>query len=169
MSATTRSNSPQNQTTTFPSETELLITRIIGAPRSLVYDAWTRPEHLQHWQGTPQGTTTSDQAADLKNGGEYRVTMHAPDGTMHRLRGVYHEVVPGRKLVFTHFWVDEKGNPDKETLVTLTFADEGEGTLLTLRQTGFESVGSRDGHSHGWNSAIDRFTEYLDTLDGGAA
>jgi hypothetical protein len=64
-------------------------------------------------------------------------------------------------LVFTHVWLDAEGKPGKETLVTITFTERGEKTELTLHQTGFKSVESRDGHKEGWTSTLDRLVDYL--------
>ena len=65
------------------------------------------------------------------------------------------------RLVFTHAWLNAEGKPGKETLVTITFTERGAETELTLHQTGFKSVESRDGHETGWSSTLDRFGEYL--------
>jgi uncharacterized protein YndB with AHSA1/START domain len=82
-------------------------------------------------------------------------------GVDHWLQGVYRESVEPERLVFTHAWLDAEGNPSQETLVTITLAERGSKSELTLRQTGFKSVESRDGHNQGWNSALDRLGDYL--------
>jgi uncharacterized protein YndB with AHSA1/START domain len=64
---------------------------------------------------------------------------------------------------FTHGWVDEDGNAGHETLITVTFADEGDKTRLALHQAFFESVAARDAHQGGWDSALDCLAEYLAT------
>lgn len=149
---------------TVTSEPELVMTRVFDAPRDLVFKAWTEPEHLERWQGAPRGFTVPTHEADIRPGGTYRVCMRSPEGVDHWLQGVYREVVEPERLVFTHVWLDAAGNPGKETLVTITFADRGGKTELTLRQTGFKSVGSRDGHNEGWTSTFDRLAEYLQNL-----
>ncbi len=90
--------------------------------------------------------------------------MQSPEFGVKRLQGVYREVQPPQRLVFTHCWLDDDGNLGKETLVTISFKACGDKTELTLRQTGFKSCESRDGHAVGWNSTLDRFEEYLATL-----
>lgn len=140
---------------------ELCITRHFDAPRRLVFDAWTRPEHLKHWQGAPVGLTVTTDVYDFRPGGMFRICMHSPDGIDYWLEGVYREIVEPERLVFTHHWLDPEGRPRQETLVTITFAEGAGGTDLTLRQTGFASVGSRDGHGEGWNSTFDRLAGYL--------
>lgn len=142
-------------------DTELVMTRVFDAPRALVFSAWTETEHLERWQNAPMGFTVTIEKSDIRPGGSFRVCMHAPDGTDHWLQGVYREVVPPERLVFTHSWTDASGNPGKETLVTITFADRGGKTELTLRQTGLASVASRDGHREGWNSTFNRLAGYL--------
>jgi uncharacterized protein YndB with AHSA1/START domain len=143
---------------------ELLMTRIFDAPRELVFDAFTKNEHLAQWQGSPQGFTTTVERSDIRVGGEFLICMHAPDGVDHWLQGVYREIVPPERLVFTHAWLDAAKRPMKETLVVITLAEHGGKTELTLRQTGFASAASRDGHEVGWESTFDRLHDYLGTI-----
>jgi uncharacterized protein YndB with AHSA1/START domain len=79
------------------------------------------------------------------------------------VRGVYREIEEGKRLVYTWAWVDEEGKAGTETLITLTFADDGDKTRLTLHQAFFESVTARDAHRGGWTSALDCLAEYLAT------
>ena len=148
---------------TTAAEPELVITRLFDAPRSLVFDAWTKPEHLEHWQGAPRGFTVTAHDVDLRPGGAFRICMRSPEGVDHWLQGVYREIVKPERLVFTHVWLDAQGRPGKETVVTITLTERGGKTELTLLQTGFGSVESRDGHKEGWNSTFDRLAEYLAT------
>ena len=71
---------------------------------------------------------------------------------------MFREVVAPERLVFTFVW-EEEGERGMENLVTITFADEGGKTRLTLRQTPFQSVAERDGHGDGWNSTVDRLED----------
>jgi uncharacterized protein YndB with AHSA1/START domain len=142
-------------------EPELLIRRTFRAPRELVFAAWTEPDHLKHWQGAPKGMTVTPYESDIRTGGRYRISMRGSDGSEHWLQGVYREVVPPERLVFTHSWLDGEGKSQKETLVTVTFEERDGKTELTLRQTGFSSETSRDGHESGWSSALERLAEYL--------
>jgi uncharacterized protein YndB with AHSA1/START domain len=87
--------------------------------------------------------------------------MRSPEGIDHWLQGVYREVVEPERLVFTHVWLDAEGKPGKETLVTITFTERDGKTELTLHQTGFKTVESRDGHQKGWTSTFDRLADYL--------
>jgi len=141
----------------------LVLTRVLPAPRQLVYDAWTKKEHLEKWQGAPQGFTVTQAHSDIRPGGTFKLCMRSPDGVDHWLQGEYREVVPPERLVFTHSWLNAEGKPGKETLVTLTFTEVAGGTELTLKQTGFPSAQSRDGHREGWASTFERMAEYLST------
>jgi uncharacterized protein YndB with AHSA1/START domain len=143
---------------------ELLIKRVFDAPRQLVFDAWTKPEHLARWQGAPEGFTVSSHDVDLRPGGAYRLCMRSPEGVDHWLQGVYREVVDPERLVFTHVWLDDRKQPGPETVVTIMLADLGGKTELTLHQTGFKAVQSRDGHYTGWTSTLDRFHAYIVSL-----
>jgi uncharacterized protein YndB with AHSA1/START domain len=140
---------------------DLVITRVFDAPRELVFDAWTKAEHLQHWQGAPRGFTTATEKSDIRPGGGFRICMRSPEGAEHRLEGSYREIVRPERLVFTHVWLDASGKPSQETLVTVTFIERGGKTEMTLRQSGFKSAESRDGHRMGWTSAFDVLGEYL--------
>ncbi len=89
--------------------------------------------------------------------------MRSPEGELLHLAGVYREIVPPERLVFTHAWTDEDGKPGPETLVTVTLAEEGGKTVMTFRQTGFSSTESRDGHGGGWTECFDKLDELLAT------
>jgi uncharacterized protein YndB with AHSA1/START domain len=96
-------------------------------------------------------------------GGRRLSRLHArsPAGAEHWKQGVYREVVPPERLVFTFAWEDAEGKPGHQTLVTVTFAEHGDTTELTLHQAVFESVARRDEHRRGWASTLERFAEYL--------
>jgi uncharacterized protein YndB with AHSA1/START domain len=139
---------------------ELVISRIFDAPRRLMFEAWTDPAHLARWWG-PHGFTIISCEAEVRPGGAWRRTMRAPEGKVIRKHGVYREITAPERLVFTYVSDDAAGNSGPETLVTVTFADHGGKTRLTLRQTLFESVAERDAHRDGWTSCLGRFAEYL--------
>jgi uncharacterized protein YndB with AHSA1/START domain len=140
---------------------DLVITRVFDAPRRLVFDAWTKEEHLQHWQGAPEGFTTTTEKSDIRPGGGFQIRMRSADGVEHRLRGDYKEIALPERIVFTHMWLDADGNAGPQTLVTVTFAERAGKTELTLRQSGFTSDESRKGHSQGWESALNGLAGYL--------
>lgn len=142
-------------------ELELVITRVFNAPRELVFDAWTKAEHLQHWQGAPRGFTVTTQESDIRPGGGFRICMRSPEGVDHWLQGSYREITRPERLVFTHPWLAAEGKASQEMLVTITFVERGKKTELPLCQTGFKSAKSRDGHGMGWTSALDVLADYL--------
>jgi uncharacterized protein YndB with AHSA1/START domain len=141
---------------------ELVITRVFDAPRSLVFKAWTEPDRAARWWG-PQGFTTLHCTMDVRIGGAFRVCMRSPDGTEYWKQGVYREVSEPERLVFTFAWEDAEGKPGHETVVTVTFAEHGAKTRLTLHQAVFETVTARDSHQAGWTSTMERLAEYLAT------
>jgi uncharacterized protein YndB with AHSA1/START domain len=146
-------------------ERELVVTRIIDAPRHLVFQAWTEPEQVANWWG-PQGFVTTHCDMDIRVGGAFRCCMRSPVGTNHWKRGVYREIVDQERIVFTFAWEDAAGNPGHELLTTVTFEDHGDKTRLTLHQANFETVEIRDDHRGGWASCFERFAEYM-TQHGG--
>ena len=141
-------------------ERGLVITRIFDAPRRLVFQAWTEPDRVARWWG-PQGFTTVYHDMDIRPGGAFRFCMRSPEGAEYWKRGVYREVVEPERLVFTFAWEDGESEPGHQTLVTVTFAERGDKTELTLRQAVFETVGARNSHHRGWTSTLQRFAEYL--------
>jgi len=146
---------------TNPSERELVLTRVFEAPRTLVFQAWTDPEHMVQWLG-PVGFTSKVLKSELKVGGAYRYYMRDPQGGDHWQQGVYHEVTPPERFVCTYVWADAEGNPTRpETLLTVTFEELGGKTKVILRQGVFESVTARDDHQGGWSSSFEHLAGYL--------
>ena len=143
-----------------PADRTLVVTRLLDAPCELVFRMWTDPEHIARWWG-PQGFTTTSLEMDIRPGGAYRACMRSPEGALHCRRGVYREIVRPERIAFTFAWEDASGDLGHETLVTVTFAEQGAKTLLTLRQATFESVARCDDHRRGWTSCLERFAEYL--------
>jgi uncharacterized protein YndB with AHSA1/START domain len=146
--------------TTQPEDLELVVTRIVNAPRRLVFQAWTVPEQVARWWG-PQGFVTTHCDMDIRPGGAFRLCMRSPDGTDYWKRGVYREIVAPERIVFTFAWEDAEGKPGHELLTTVTFADAGAGTRLTLHQARFETVERCQDHRTGWTSCLERFAEYM--------
>ncbi len=145
------------------SEHELAITRTFDATRRVVFAAWTEPRQMARWHA-PRGFTITQDKVDIRPGGAYRVCLHAPGGDDHWMRGTYREVVAPEKLVFTHAWEDANGQPGPETLVTVTFAEQGERTEMQFRQTGFDSDAARDMHRTRWSETFDRLADHLAAL-----
>ncbi len=140
----------------------LQIKRMIKAPREQVFDAWTDPEQLKKWFGPEDEMVVPQAKVDLRVGGKYRIQMKRPDGEFHTAAGLYLEVKPPERLVFTWAWEKDGSEPDfgelepTEMLVTLEFHSSGEQTELILTQEKFASAESRDRHGQGWNGCFDK-------------
>ena len=144
-------------------EQVVMITRAFDAPRALVFKAWTDPALAPRWWA-PRGFTLLSCEMDVRPGGAWRRRMRAADGTMICKFGVYREIAAPERLVFTY--ADENGaGSGPETVVTVTLAERDGRTVLTLRQTGFESAALRDSHDAGWSGAIEHLDGYLRTLE----
>lgn len=145
-----------------PADRVLIIERVLDAPRSLVFKAWTDSQHLAHWFG-PKGFNLTFCEMDLRVGGTYRFGMRSPEGTNHYLKGVYKEIREPEVLVCTYAWTDADGNPTRpETTLSLSFDDIGNGkTRLTLHQALFESITACDAHRAGWTTSLDRLAEFV--------
>jgi uncharacterized protein YndB with AHSA1/START domain len=141
-------------------ERELVITRLLDAPRAMVFRAWTESKQAMQWWG-PEGFTVVAVEMDLRPGGAWRKCMRSPEGRDYWRRGIYREVVAPERLVFTYVSDDPLGEPGHETLVTVTFAERGDRTMMILRHSGFESVPARDSHRGGWTSCVERFARYI--------
>ena len=139
---------------------ELVVSRLIDAPRALVFRAWTQPEHIARWWG-PQGYTTIFCDMDVCIGGRYRFGMRSPEGTEHWKVGFFREITEPERVVFTFAWEAPDGTLGHELLTTVTFTDQDGKTLLTLRQAVFETTEGRDDHRRGWTSCLERFAEYM--------
>jgi uncharacterized protein YndB with AHSA1/START domain len=98
---------------------------------------------------------------DVRAGGKWRHCLESTGGGKDLwLGGIYREIVPPERLVFTFAW-EEEGERGLENLVTVTFAEQNGKTVLTFHQVPFQSDGERDGHRYGWSSSFDRLEEHL--------
>jgi uncharacterized protein YndB with AHSA1/START domain len=155
----------RNATTfTTPTDREIVITRVVDAPRRLVWDAWTKPEHVPHWLLGPEGWTMPVCEIDLRPGGSWHYVWRQADGTELAMRGVYQEVVPPERLVSTDSW----GGDWPETLNTLALTEEGGQTTITQRVL-YPSKEARDaalrtGMKEGLPAGFDRLDEHLKTM-----
>jgi uncharacterized protein YndB with AHSA1/START domain len=157
-----RDMAAKSNDTAKPATAELAITRVLDAPRALVFEAWTEPERIVQWFG-PGGFTVASCEMNVRPGGAFRIRMRSPQGTDHSVQGVYRDVVAPERLVFSWAWENAEGKLGHETLVTLTFAEQGERTKLTLHHALFESDTARDQHQSGWTSSLECLAEYLAT------
>jgi uncharacterized protein YndB with AHSA1/START domain len=142
-------------TATKPS---LTLKRRYNAAPAKVYAAWADPEKLKRWMG-PGEVESVLAEADVRVGGRYRLVMKSSDGEVHDVGGIYREVVPGEKLVFTWAW---KSTPERESLVTVLIKPDGDGTLLTLLHEQFFDEAARDRHQHGWTGTLDKLGRFVE-------
>jgi uncharacterized protein YndB with AHSA1/START domain len=140
--------------------TSLDIRRFIKAPAARVYDAWTDPEQLRQWFG-PGNVRTRNISADVRVGGKYRWDLTSPEGEEMSAFGEYKELIAGKKIVFTWQWDDDEAWENRTSVVTIMFSEHSGGTEVTLRQEQLPSEESRDRHSEGWNSLLDRLEQFL--------
>lgn len=113
---------------TLPADTQILITREFGAPRHLVFRAWTTPELIKRWWSGGRGEVTSVEV-DLRAGGSWRYVMVTDGGTEAAFHGEYREVIPDERIVSTEVYEDI---PEAEAVTTLTLTETSGGTTLTL-------------------------------------
>jgi uncharacterized protein YndB with AHSA1/START domain len=136
----------------------LTFKRRLNATPEKVYAAWADPEKLVRWFGpasVEEGSVKAD--IDLRVGGRYRIGFNA-NGGYNEVGGVYREVVPNERLVFSWAW---HSTPERESLVTVSLKPDGAGTLLTFHHEQFVDVTSRDNHERGWTELLGRLEAYL--------
>ncbi len=132
----------------------LVIRRILNAPPQRVYEAWTNPQLAQQFL-CPGDTRIAEISLDVRAGGAYRIVMQKPDGELLPVRGVYQEVLPGKRLPMTWRWEEDEPEDEYDTLLSIDFAPHGNGTELTLTHERFAREESRNNHEHGWNLILD--------------
>jgi len=157
---------------------ELVITRVFDAPREVVFKAWTDPERLMRWWG-PTGFTTPSFTVDLRIGGVLHYCMRSPEGQDFWGIGVYREIVPPERIVYTDSFADAQGDPvppsrygmsashPAESLVTVLITERQGKTKVALRQTVPDSVQEREAMERGWTEMLGRLADDLAALKGG--
>ena len=155
-----------------PSDEALVITRVLDAPRELVWRVWTEPEHVKCWHG-PKGCTAPVARSDLRVGGTYLYAMRSPDGQDFWSTGSYREVAPPERIVATDSFSDPEGNVvpasqygmagdwPLELLTTVTFEEAGGKTRLTLQHEGLPAGEQREMAGYGWNESLDKLESCL--------
>jgi uncharacterized protein YndB with AHSA1/START domain len=147
-------------TTKASEKLSLEIKRFINAPRDRVYAAWTDPAQLRQWFG-PEKVQTRDLVADARIGGKFRWDLTNSEGEKMTMLGEYRELQPGRKIVFTWQWQDDEDWEDHTSIVTVELDDADGGTELRLTHEQLPNEASRDGHTGGWNSALDKLEKFF--------
>jgi uncharacterized protein YndB with AHSA1/START domain len=150
------------------SDRELVLCRIINAPPEKVFQAWTKPELLQQWFA-PKPWTASNVQTDVRPGGSNSMTMKSPEGQEFPSSGVYLEVVPNQKLVFTDAYTKAWEPSQKPFMtVTLTFEDQGGKTKYTarVRHWSIEDCKQHEamGFHQGWGQCADQLEEVVSKL-----
>ena len=151
-------------TFTTPSDREIRMTRVFDAPRELVFQAHTDPQHVPHWWGQRHSTTIVD-VMDVRPGGAWRFVQRDPEGNEYGFRGEYREVVPPERLVYTF---EFEGMPGHILVETMTF-EEHDGKTTVSSTSLFDSVEDRDGMlesgmESGAIESWDRLAELLERL-----
>jgi uncharacterized protein YndB with AHSA1/START domain len=146
-------------------ERSIEIVRIFDAPRELVYQAWTDPEHMTQWWG-PKIFTNHSCKLDVRPGGAWQIVMRSPDGTDYGCKGVYSEVKPPERLVFTNDAVDQNDKPLLKGFTTVTFEKHpGNKTKLTLqtRAEGLVDFAPQmlKGMDQGWSQSLDKLAAHV--------
>jgi uncharacterized protein YndB with AHSA1/START domain len=147
---------------TTPSDREVVLTRVFNAPRSLVFDAFTKPELLKRWFG-PRGWSLAVCEVDLRVGGAWRFVLRGPDGAEMGMRGTYRELAPPDRSVHTESFDDYPG----ESVVTTVLTEQDGKTTLTATVR-YKSREIRDaviqsGMEHGAAESYDKLAELLES------
>ena len=144
----------------------LRLTRLFDAPRELVWQDWTDPKMLGQWFG-PRGLSSRVPELDVRVGGSLRIVMQGPDGNDYPMKGTFREVVAPERLVFSNIAIDIEGKHLLEGLTTVTFAEQGGKTTLTLHTyaVGCVSIARQmlAGMEAGWTQSIDKLEELLES------
>jgi uncharacterized protein YndB with AHSA1/START domain len=138
----------------------LEIKRLIKAPPDRVYAAWTDPGQLKQWFG-PEKVQTRELIADARVGGKFRWDLINSEGEKMTCRGEYRELQPDKKIVFTWQWEDDEDWQNHISVVTVELYERDGDTELRLIHEQLPNEESRDGHTGGWNSALDKLEKFF--------
>lgn len=165
-------HSATNQVSGDQMSTQLTITRVFDAPRELVWKAWTEPDMIMKWW-SPAGYTAPMAKVDFKVGGKYLMAMRSPEGQDFYSTGIYTEVVPMDRIVFTDSFADADGNVVSaavygmgdtiplESRVIVQFEDQGSKTRMTLTHSGLPQDEHLELTKAGWNDMFDKLDQTL--------
>ncbi len=154
----------------------MIVARVFDAPRELVWQAWTEPNHVMRWWG-PQGFTVPVCKMDFRAGGKFLVCMRTPDGQDFWNAGVYREIVPNEKIVLSMYFADSDGNQVDPTHYGIEheaidgahdevlFEDLGDSrTKLTFIGNESMQEATKSGQLEGWNQVLDKFAAVVEGL-----
>jgi uncharacterized protein YndB with AHSA1/START domain len=161
-------NSPASVKITTPSDREIVITRVLDAPRRMVFEAMNRPEHLKHWLLGPPGWTMTACENDPKAGGKFRYAWRNVDGSEMAMSGVYREVVPNERIVRTERFDMGCDNQAGEQVATMVLTEASGRTTVTITVL-FPTKEARDGllasgMEAGMNASYARLDEVVKAL-----
>jgi len=149
---------------TVPMEMEL--TRIVRAPRALVWQAWTKVEMLQEWWG-PMHFTNPRCEVDMRVGGAIHIDMRAPDGTIYPMGGEFEQIVPPERLVFLTSALDEDRDPIFTNRNTVVFREVEGGTEISIHTRVIDAKAAAwqylKGMREGWSSSLDKLAAFIES------
>lgn len=145
--------------TTFREKPSLTVSRRYPVAPEKLWRAWTDPQALKRWFAPGAGESVSAAELDVRVSGRFRIVFGGADGKAHECAGVYKEVVPERKLVFTWHW--PRTTPERISVVTITLQRVDGGTQLELRHEQFYDEAARDAHRQGWSELLENLAASL--------
>ena len=137
----------------------LTLTRSYPVAPEKVWRAWTDAEAVRKWWGPGPGEPVSTAELDVRVGGRFRIVFGGPDGKAHECAGVYREVVPNRKLVFTWCWPNT--TPERVSVVTVEFKEVKGKTELIFKHEQLFDEKVRDDHQRGWTGVLAKLDHFL--------
>lgn len=153
----------------FPTQVDIVMIRTFDTPRALVWEMWTKAEHVRQWWG-PHGFDNDSVELDLRPGGVFRVGMKTPDGSPCPCEGVFVEIIAPERLVYEglpHVHPCGSGLPPRAR-VTVTFTDEGEKTRVSVHTRLLNAEGCQDaideGFAIGWQQSLERLNRLMTPL-----
>jgi uncharacterized protein YndB with AHSA1/START domain len=140
----------------------LVISKTFNASPEEVFRMWTDPIEVAKWYG-PEGFTNEIHSFDLREGGEYSLTMKGPDGNGHLLKGTFTTIDAPKKLVFTWQWAsgDMAASDGAPTVVTVDIKPMGDTTEMTMTHAGFVDEQTKENHNKGWSSSFVKLEKLL--------
>lgn len=148
-----------DQRTGLDEPSALCLRRRYPVPAEKVWRAWTDPQALIRWFGPGEPDSVTVAEVDLRVGGRYHIVFHTPDGEDHDVGGVYLEVVPHRRLVFSWAW---RSTPERVSRVTLELEPQRDGGCeLLFTHDRFFDAAARVNHEGGWRPTFDKLDAFL--------
>lgn len=136
----------------------LLMSRTFSTSAQRVFDAWTKPEEFSKWMG-PEGTKVQGCEIELKPGGSFKVALTSDNGD-HVATGLYEEIAPGERLVFTWAWTYPEGR-GHVTAITIELSESDGETVMNMHQALFADAEHCEQHRHGWDGSFQKLAKAL--------